>query len=116
VSLRALGTIPLTESEFQRQVVQLAENNGWDWMHIGRVGKHAANGAKGTLGTGWPDLVLVRGHRLIFAELKAESAPLPSTEQRKVLQVLWGLMEGIPEIGVYVWRPSDLPLILEVLA
>lgn len=46
--------IPLTEAEFQKQVLDLALSLGWQWMHIGRVGKYTANGAKGTLGTGWP--------------------------------------------------------------
>jgi len=41
-------TIDLTETEFQKQVVRIAEEFGWEWMHIGRTGKHVPNGAKGT--------------------------------------------------------------------
>ena len=103
-------SIPLTEAEFQAQVVNLAESFGWQWMHIGRTGKHVANGAKGTLGRGWPDLTLVRSGRLIFAELKAQQAPPIPEHQRTVLNHL-------ADAGAecHVWRPSDLPLILEVL-
>lgn len=103
--------IELSESEFQLQVMQLAHSHGWDTMHIGRVGKYVSNGAKGSMGIGWPDLVLVRNHRLLFVELKAQKAPPPSTAQRKVLE----LLGQVPCAEVYVWRPSDLPLVLEVL-
>ena len=109
--------IPQTEAEFQRTVTDLAESLGWDWMHVGRVGKYAPNGAKGTLGKGWPDLLLVRNERLIFAELKAQTAPPPSTEQRKVLDKLARLqLNKSMDVFVFVWRPSDWSLILEVLA
>ena len=102
-------TIDLTETEFQKQVVRIAEEFGWEWMHIGRTGKHVPNGAKGTLGPGWPDLLLVRGDRLVIAELKAEKAPPPTPAQHHVLAALEFAAE------TYVWRPSHLNLILEVL-
>ena len=102
-------TIDITETEFQRRVVSVAEEFGWDWMHIGRTGKHVPNGAKGTLGPGWPDLLLVRGNQLIAAELKAEKAPVPTNAQHHVLMVLGGVAR------TYVWRPSQMALILEVL-
>lgn len=103
-------TIQLTEAAFQRQVVQLAESLGWDWMHIGRTGKYVANGAKGTLGTGWPDLLLLRGHRIVCAELKAQNAPLPSLAQKDVLLKLSGAVEA------YCWRPSMMNEIVDTLA
>lgn len=101
--------IPLTEAQFQRQVTELAESLGWHWMHIGRIGKYAANGAKGTLGTGWPDLVLIRRGTTIYAELKAEKGTL-TEDQRKVHRIL-----GDASPHVYVWRPWDLPSIVGVL-
>lgn len=101
--------VPLTEAEFQRRVTTVAEELGWDWMHVGRVGKYAPNGAKGTLGIGWPDLLLVRGDRLFVCELKEQSAPPPSTDQKRVLSIL-----GMA-VPAYVFRPSDLPLIMEIL-
>lgn len=101
--------IPQTEAEFQRVVTDYAELRGWDWMHIGRTGKYVANGAKGTLGKGWPDLLLVRGRRMVIAELKAQkSDPVPE-HQKRVLQRLSEAAE------THIWRPSDLPFILEEL-
>ena len=78
-------TIDETEAAFQARVTRYAEEQGWQWMHIGRVGKYTANGAKGTLGTGWPDLIMVRGQRMVAAELKAQRAPRPTVEQLQVL-------------------------------
>jgi hypothetical protein len=98
-----------TEAAFQARLIEYALSRGWEWMHIGRTGKYTANGAKGTLGTGWPDLTMVRGTRLIFAELKAQRAPIPGAEQQRVLLILSDAAE------VYHWRPSDWPMILEVL-
>ncbi len=107
-------TIDISESHFQGRVTTLAVDLGWEWMHIGRVGKYVANGAKGTLGLGWPDLSLVRirDRRLVFVELKAQRSPPPNREQRQVLNTL----ELIPGVEVYVWRPADWPIIMEVLS
>jgi len=99
-----------SETAFQHRVTQLAEDLGWEWMHIGRVGKYAANGAKGTLGSGWPDLTLLRGSRVIFAELKAQKAPPLTVTQQLVLGRLSQATEA------YIWRPSYWPQILHVRA
>jgi hypothetical protein len=59
--------------------------------------------------TGFPDRVLVRD-RVIFAELKREKTkPTPS-------QVEW--LDGLAKANaeVYVWRPSDLDEIGEILS
>lgn len=100
--------IPQTESEWQRFVTDYAESLGWDWMHIGRTGKYTANGAKGTLGEGWPDLVLVKGSRIMFVELKAQTGKL-TEKQKKVFLVL------DPVAECYVWRPSDFAEMANIL-
>jgi hypothetical protein len=101
-----------TEAEFQKRVVQLAESLGWGWMHIEPMGspKGWRTPTKGPL-RHWPDLFMVRGHRAVIFELKAQKAPLPSTEQRKVLQAL----SAVPSLEVYTMRPSDWPLIFDLL-
>lgn len=101
--------IPQNETAWMKVVTTAAAQAGWQWLHIGRVGKHRANGAKGTLGKGWPDLVLVKGGRIIFAELKITGNVL-SDEQRNVRTVLHQVGE------YYVWRPSDFGEVLDTLA
>lgn len=42
---------------------------GWRWMHIGRSDHALLNDA----GAGWPDIVALRGRRLLVVELKSHS-------------------------------------------
>ena len=55
------------ENDLQRNTIELAELLGWRVYHVARV--------KGQLrartSPGFPDLVMVRAPRLVFAELKA---------------------------------------------
>jgi hypothetical protein len=53
---------------------------------------------------------MVRGDRLIFAELKRENGK-PSIEQTHWLQIL----ATIPSIEVYLWKPQDWDEIVKVL-
>lgn len=106
-------TIAQTEAQFQSAVQQLASLRGWSWMHI-RPGLnergHWRTPISGRLGSGWPDLVLIRGTRMVFAELKAQKGKVTGL-QSEVLAVL----TAVPCAEVYVWRPSDWELILDVL-
>lgn len=104
--------VELSEAEFQKQVTDLADLRGWQWMHIQRMGDpmgHWRTPVTGPLGKGWPDLVLVRGNHLIFAELKRQGKLLTVDQQ----QVQLMMYEAAP---YYVWRPSDWAEIVSVLA
>jgi hypothetical protein len=99
------------EQSFQAVVVDVARLAGWRVAHF-----RAARTAKGWRtpvtadGAGWPDLVLVRPPRIIFAELKSESGQLRD-RQCEWLDVL----RLLPEVEVYVWRPSDWDELVEIL-
>lgn len=96
-----------------RQVTDLAELNGWEWLHVRPVGDHRGiwrTPTFGSLGSGWPDLVLVRRGTIIFAELKAQRGLL-SRDQKRVIGIL---SDVCPR--VFVWRPSDFDHIAEVLS
>ena len=74
-------------------VVQLAQLCGWLVYHT-HDARHSA--------AGFPDLVLVRGRRLVFVELKRDGE-WPATAQRAWLVAL-------AETGgaeVYVWHEAD---------
>lgn len=103
--------IQLTEAAFQRQVTELAEYNGWAWMHLERGQNRGAwmTPVSGPLGKGWPDLVLLKGHRILFVELKSDKG-LTSVNQREILKSL--SRTGHPAM---VWRPVDWPTIVDVL-
>ncbi len=92
------------------------------------------NGAVQAVAAGFPDLVLLRGVRLIFAELKADGK-YPTPAQREWLDELRGVGEAVdgavgraqvvvvddpdtpePSVEAYVWRPKDWDEIERVLA
>ena len=108
----------MTEAELQREVNKRLRANGWRFAHfrtaITSKGAYvtAMNGNKG-----FPDVIAIRGHRLLFAELKKQGKNLEpeQAEWRDALEgcqvaVLRddgsGLMGRLPEI--YSWKPADL--------
>jgi len=68
----------VSEKDFMAAVRQLAELFGWKVFHPLRM--------RGS-SPGWPDLVLCRGRRLIFRELKTGRGKL-TTDQRAWIAAL----------------------------
>ena len=87
----------LTEANFQKTVIELAELHLWRIYHVAKV--------KGQLRSktseGFPDLVLARPGRLVFAELKLEGKD-PSYNQ-----LIWHELLRSAGEEMYVWRPAD---------
>lgn len=94
-----------TESGYQRTVLQLARLLGWATAHfrpaLTRRGWRTP--VQGD-GAGFPDLVLLRGERLIFAELKSRRG-VTSPEQRAWLDAL----RRVPGVEVCEWRDGVTP-------
>jgi len=104
VSIDALDVIArdMSEEGLLRHVRECARAFGWLVYHTRDSRRSDA---------GFPDLVLVRPPRLIFAELKTEQGRL-TAEQREwvaLLDEVWQAQRGTLSraIEVYVWRPSD---------
>lgn len=89
----------MNESEFQTIVIDMARLFKWRVAHF-----RPAMTSKGWRtpvsadGKGFPDLVLVKSWRLIFAELKTDRGRV-STEQQE-----W--LDALPDSCI--WRPKDL--------
>lgn len=105
---RTLGTLargkPLeSEAGFTKAVLGLAKLHGWCSAHfrpaLTQTGKWVT-AVQGD-GKGFPDLVLVRGTRLIFAELKSAKGTV------KPEQTQWLLRLGGAGAECYIWRPKD---------
>lgn len=96
----------LSEAQFQRNVVNLAHELGWRVYHhdTKAPGREANTGrrVRAMIGRGFPDLVMVREGRIIFAELKTERGKLSAYQQ--VWQAELSASEGVEH---YVWRPHD---------
>jgi VRR-NUC domain len=99
---------PTPERTLLAQIRKVATDNAYRAYHTHDSRKSAL---------GFPDLCLIRvatttsAGRLIFAELKSEHGK--ATQE----QLVWldMLRHTIPGVEVYVWRPSDLRTIVEIL-
>lgn len=104
----------MTEADLQRAVIDTAHALKWMVAHF-----RPAQTARGwrtpveAEGAGFPDLVLVRATRLIFAELKGERGRVSELQRgwlTALLQVCLGIDERLGEPGpvlLQVWTPTD---------
>ena len=119
----------LLEDDFKDNVIDLAHMLGWRVAHFRPAQtKHGwrtpMQGDKG-----FPDLVLAKRGRVVFAELKSRTGK-PSEDQRDWLGELsatdpesWRVVmtgatsghRGPMNVEVYVWRPDDIDQIGKVL-
>lgn len=87
----------VSEAAWQSRVVDYAKFCGW------RLYWHADSRRSVA---GWPDLTLIRGTALLFAELKTDTGRLKAA-QTECLDAL----RAVPA----VWRPSDWPTVQKLL-
>lgn len=103
---RAVPAPPITEAQFQAQVLQLAHLCGWRSMTVRpSVGRRGGRPAWQTTTSiaGWPDACLWRPGQLLLVELKTDRGRL-SPAQREVIGSLRDA-----GVDVRVWRPVDWP-------
>lgn len=95
------GLWAMLESEWQAQVVKLAEMAQWKVYHTYDARRSAI---------GFPDLVCLRAPRLVVAELKRMGEE-PTVEQ-------WGWLDHFSRAGaeVYVWCPDKLEEVRQVFS
>lgn len=107
------------ERAWTAQVLALAAIHGWKRAHFRpartkdrRTGQDTWRTPVQGDGVGFPDLLLLRGNRLIAAELKTDDAPrdLPAA------QAEW--LRAFQDAGAetYAWRPRDLDAVQAALA
>ncbi len=107
----AKGGPKVSEKDFLAAVTALAQARGWRVAHfrpgLTRSGKWRT-AVQGD-GKGFPDLVLVRRERLLWAELKADGGKLSPAQED------WLFALEVAGQDVWVWRPKDWQEIEEVL-
>lgn len=103
---KAWRAIP--EREWQNQVHRLAQSLGWKYYHA--PDNRPINGRIQKVVAGFPDLVMVKGNRLIFAELKRELGVVAEA------QTLWLAALEATGAECYVWRPSQMREVQEILS
>jgi len=92
--------VTITENDFEQQVKELAAIYHWRYYHTW-TSIHSPRG--------FVDVVMVKGNRLVFAELKSDKGKLTAYQEE------W--LDALKDTGaeVYVWRPGDFNEIVEVL-
>lgn len=90
----------VTEKALQQRILDVAAALHWLSYHTFDARRSQP---------GFPDLVLVRPPRLIFAECKSERGRLTAVQERWL-----SLLRGTGA-EVYVWRPPDLPDVIQCL-
>jgi len=99
------------ERDFQQAVIDLARRTGWRVHHTRPALTQRGRWLTPIQGdAGFPDLVLVRAGRVIFAELKRNGAR-PTPAQRGWLDAL-GQCAGVE---CYLWRPDDWDAVIDIL-
>lgn len=80
----------MTEKAFQSNIVQFAKLRRWLVYHTWNSQKSPA---------GFPDLVLVRGEKILYRELKTDKGKLTEAQKK------WG--DALTKAGAdwQVWRP-----------
>jgi hypothetical protein len=91
------------EKAFTMHVMQYAGVLGWRTMHI--------SDSRRSYSRGWPDLAMVRGKRMVCAELKKVGGKLQKAQEewRDLLLGIGGSVEW------YLWTPADWDQIEEIL-
>jgi VRR-NUC domain-containing protein len=102
----------MTEKELQTSIERGARVLGWRVYHTWSS-MHSPKG--------FPDLVMIKGDRLIFAELKNETGKVTEDQEawlRDLQHFAWRIRSAVsddPPMEVYVWRPKDLEEAYEIL-
>lgn len=91
----------ITERELQDYVEECLTRFRWTFHHANDSRRASA---------GLPDIIAVRDGVLVVAELKKQ-LPMPSSVQQRWLDEL----KRVEKVDTYLWRPSDMKEILEVL-
>ena len=81
----------MSEEDLQQAVIDLAETLGWLCYHT-----HDSRRSQ----PGFPDLVMVRAPRILFAELKADKGVITNEQHQ------WMLALRETPAEVHLWRPE----------
>jgi hypothetical protein len=105
---RMLRQIP--EAEVQRQVQTILTMYGWWWYHApdNRPGQ---NGKIQRIRAGFPDIIAVRGTRIVVAELKKETGT--TTDDQDATLAMFQLTG---KVEVWTVRPSNMDEFREAMA
>jgi uncharacterized membrane protein (DUF2068 family) len=103
----------MTEQQFTNELLKWAKAYRWRAFHVRNSGFGGNTQVQGD--KGFPDLVLIRGARLLVAELKVAKAGTKAGDA-KPEQLVW--LEMFKQVGAetYTWHPQQWSEILAILS
>lgn len=103
------SAVRVPEAGLQRAVIDLAKLTGW-LVHHTRPAQTKRGWRTPIQGdVGFPDLVLVKGHRVLFVELKSKRGRVTPDQEA------WIMALALAGANIHVWRPVDWPVIERTL-
>ncbi|MHC4592893.1 MAG: hypothetical protein ACYS8L_09395 [Planctomycetota bacterium] len=100
-----------SEEDFSQWFDDLRRLMGWLAVHFRPLQTKHGWRTPYTGDDGFPDWVLVRDDRMIFAELKSEKGKVEPQQYDWLTAA-----DNVAGVEAYLWRPSDRPLIERTLA
>lgn len=97
---RLLRSIP--EAQVQRNVQEILTMFGWWWYHAPN-NRPNKDGKVQRIRAGFPDIIAVRGTRIVVAELKKETGHT-TDEQDEVL----AMFQLTGKVEIWIVRPSNI--------
>lgn len=101
--------VTMTEQQFTNSLLEWAKVYGWRRFHVRNSGARGLSQVQGD--KGFPDLVLVRPPRLIFAELKVGRNKVADAQSEWLTA-----LNDASLAEVYYWTPAQWTEILRVLS
>ena len=100
---------PVSERSFQAAVIDLARRLGWLVGHHHDSRRQIAPGkyVGDRDAAGVPDLILVRGNRIVLAELKAEKGKLRPAQRTWIDALRAVESDAAGRVLVKVWTPNS---------
>lgn len=92
----------VSHKDFQQMIKEAAEYNGWKVQFWWRS-FHSPSG--------FPDLILCKPPRLIFAEIK-----VPPDKVKPAQQEWLDVLAKLPFAEIFIWYPADWDAITDVLS
>jgi hypothetical protein len=106
---RALRQVP--EAEVQRRVQEILTMYQWWWYHAPDNRPGSKTGRVQRIRAGFPDIIAVRGTRILVLELKRETGH--TTDDQDAVLAMFQLTG---KVETYVIRPSNIDTLLEIAA
>jgi len=98
--MKATNLAAVSEATFQRQVEDLLTIHGWATFHD-LTGKTSGNAAKG-----FPDIIAIRGPRLIALELKTQNGRVTAEQTEWIAR-----FDRVETTDAHIVRPADFDVL-----